>query len=245
MAWGGRYLYRLLVRERGMDPQRIIVTDLDADYRVHPQYFAYLSWVHLTDPEPRDAALPADPVLPQQHLAGADAPAPLRGGPDPAPDVAQRPAREAPELRLLLDHAAPRPRRRLLGHRCDPRGQPLLLEELLPLRRPVPGRAALHPDLRRRGPRARLLAQHGRAVPPGPSLGMGRDRHPVRHRERDRATPRSRSGRASGASPTCSASTSTGRSRRSWSCSAPPCRCSSTRRSPRRRSARTCRSSRA
>ena len=50
MAWGGRTLYRLLVRERGMDPRRILVTDLDADYRVHPQYFAYLAWVHLTDP---------------------------------------------------------------------------------------------------------------------------------------------------------------------------------------------------
>ncbi len=50
MAWGGRYLYRKLVRERGMDPHRIIVTDLDADYRIHPQYFAYLSWMHLTDP---------------------------------------------------------------------------------------------------------------------------------------------------------------------------------------------------
>jgi len=50
MAWGGRYLYRLLVRERGMDPRLIIITDLDADYRVHPQYFAYLSWMHLTDP---------------------------------------------------------------------------------------------------------------------------------------------------------------------------------------------------
>jgi hypothetical protein len=49
MAWGGRYLYRLLVRERGMDPRRIMVTDLDADYRVHPQYFAYLAWMHLTD----------------------------------------------------------------------------------------------------------------------------------------------------------------------------------------------------
>src|SRR5687768_5877157 len=50
MAWGGRYLYRKLVRERGMDPHRILVTDLDADYRIHPQYFAYLAWVHLTDP---------------------------------------------------------------------------------------------------------------------------------------------------------------------------------------------------
>lgn len=50
MAWGGRYLYRLLVRERGMDPRQIMVTDLDADYRVHPQYFTYLAWMHLTDP---------------------------------------------------------------------------------------------------------------------------------------------------------------------------------------------------
>ncbi len=49
MAWGGKYLYRLLVRERGMDPRRILVTDLDADFRVHPQYFAYLAWMHLTD----------------------------------------------------------------------------------------------------------------------------------------------------------------------------------------------------
>ena len=50
MAWGGRYLYRLLVRERGMDPRRILVTDLDANYRVHPKYFAYLTWMHVTDP---------------------------------------------------------------------------------------------------------------------------------------------------------------------------------------------------
>ena len=50
MAWGGRFLYRLLVRERNMDPRRILVTDLDADYRVHPQYFTYLTWMHLTDP---------------------------------------------------------------------------------------------------------------------------------------------------------------------------------------------------
>ncbi|MCA1587347.1 MAG: glycosyltransferase family 2 protein [Chloroflexi bacterium] len=50
MAWGGRYLYRLLVEGRGMDPRRIVVTDLDADYRVHRQYLTYLTWVHLTDP---------------------------------------------------------------------------------------------------------------------------------------------------------------------------------------------------
>jgi hypothetical protein len=56
MAWGGRYLYRLLVRERGMDASRILITDLDADFRVHPQYFTYLAWVHLSD-ENRDTQL--------------------------------------------------------------------------------------------------------------------------------------------------------------------------------------------
>ncbi len=56
MAWGGKYLYRLLVRERGMDPRRIVVTDLDADFRVHSQYFAYLAWMHLSDPN-RDTQL--------------------------------------------------------------------------------------------------------------------------------------------------------------------------------------------
>jgi glycosyl transferase family 2 len=56
MAWGGRFLYRLLVRERGMDASRILITDLDADFRVHPQYFGYLAWVHLSD-ENRDTQL--------------------------------------------------------------------------------------------------------------------------------------------------------------------------------------------
>jgi hypothetical protein len=56
MAFGGRWLYRLLVRERGMDPSLLLVTDLDADYRVHPQYFNYLTWIHVNDPN-RDTQL--------------------------------------------------------------------------------------------------------------------------------------------------------------------------------------------
>jgi hypothetical protein len=50
MAYGGRWLYRELVR-LGFDPAEVVVTDLDSDYRVHPQYFAYLSWTFLTDPD--------------------------------------------------------------------------------------------------------------------------------------------------------------------------------------------------
>jgi len=48
MAYGGRWLYRELLRLR-FDPSEVLVTDLDSDYRVHPRYFAYLSWTFLTD----------------------------------------------------------------------------------------------------------------------------------------------------------------------------------------------------
>jgi hypothetical protein len=50
MAYGGRWLYRELVR-LGFDPREVIVTDLDSDYRVHPQYFGYATYTFLTDPD--------------------------------------------------------------------------------------------------------------------------------------------------------------------------------------------------
>jgi hypothetical protein len=50
MAYGGRWLYRELVG-LGYDPARVIVTDLDSDYRVHPAYFGYLAHRFATDPE--------------------------------------------------------------------------------------------------------------------------------------------------------------------------------------------------
>ncbi|HEY6056856.1 MAG TPA: glycosyltransferase family 2 protein [Candidatus Limnocylindrales bacterium] len=50
MAYGGRWLYREIVR-LGFDPREVIVTDLDADYRVHPQYFGYLTYTFATDPD--------------------------------------------------------------------------------------------------------------------------------------------------------------------------------------------------
>ncbi|HEX5465628.1 MAG TPA: glycosyltransferase family 2 protein [Candidatus Limnocylindrales bacterium] len=50
MACGGRQLYRLL-HEQGLDPRRVIVTDLDSDYRVHPAYFHYLAYRFASDPD--------------------------------------------------------------------------------------------------------------------------------------------------------------------------------------------------
>ena len=48
MAYGGRWLYKELVR-LGFDPKQVVVTDLDSDYRVHPQYFGYLTYKFVTD----------------------------------------------------------------------------------------------------------------------------------------------------------------------------------------------------
>ena len=45
MNWGGRWMVRVLTEE-GYDLRQILVTDLDSDYRVHPQYFAWISWHH-------------------------------------------------------------------------------------------------------------------------------------------------------------------------------------------------------
>jgi hypothetical protein len=50
MAFGGRWLYRELDR-LGFDPKEVVVTDLDADFRVHRGYFGYLSWTFITDPD--------------------------------------------------------------------------------------------------------------------------------------------------------------------------------------------------
>ena len=75
MAFGGKYLYRILVNERGMDPATVLVTDLDADYRVHPQYFAYLTYKHLTD-DNRETQL-YQPI-PMFHNNLWEAPLPVR-----------------------------------------------------------------------------------------------------------------------------------------------------------------------
>ena len=42
MAYGGPVL-KAACDELGLDPSRTMVTDLDSDFRVHPQYFAYIT----------------------------------------------------------------------------------------------------------------------------------------------------------------------------------------------------------
>jgi hypothetical protein len=49
MNWGGRWMVRVLTEE-GFDLSKVLITDLDSDYRVHPQYFAWISWHHARDP---------------------------------------------------------------------------------------------------------------------------------------------------------------------------------------------------
>ena len=49
MNWGGRDMVRRL-RELGFDLRHVLLTDLDSDYRVHPQYFPWISYHHAREP---------------------------------------------------------------------------------------------------------------------------------------------------------------------------------------------------
>jgi hypothetical protein len=49
MNWGGRWMVRVLTEE-GLDLDHVLITDLDSDYRVHPQYFAWISAHHAREP---------------------------------------------------------------------------------------------------------------------------------------------------------------------------------------------------
>ena len=49
MNWGGRDMVKRL-GALGYDLARVLVTDLDSDYRVHPQYFAWISYHHARQP---------------------------------------------------------------------------------------------------------------------------------------------------------------------------------------------------
>jgi hypothetical protein len=49
MNYGGRWIYRELTT-RGYDPAKVLLLDLDSDYRVHPQYFAWISYHHALQP---------------------------------------------------------------------------------------------------------------------------------------------------------------------------------------------------
>jgi len=45
MNWGGRDMVRRLTEE-GYDLGRILITDLDSDYKLHREYFGWISWHH-------------------------------------------------------------------------------------------------------------------------------------------------------------------------------------------------------
>ncbi len=50
MAWAGAWVKRQIVDNNGMSLENITVTSCDADSLLHPMYFAYISYLFLTDP---------------------------------------------------------------------------------------------------------------------------------------------------------------------------------------------------
>ncbi len=44
-------IYRRELEAMGLDPREVIITDLDSDFRVHRQYFAYVTYHYVIDPK--------------------------------------------------------------------------------------------------------------------------------------------------------------------------------------------------
>jgi cellulose synthase/poly-beta-1,6-N-acetylglucosamine synthase-like glycosyltransferase len=51
ITWAGKRVARFIAN-KDIPPENVIVTTLDADNRVHPQYLAALTYAYLTDPDP-------------------------------------------------------------------------------------------------------------------------------------------------------------------------------------------------
>ena len=62
MSYAGPVLRRHC-DELGLDPERTLVTDLDSDFRLHPQYFAYITWNFLQSDAPLTSIWQPVPVF--------------------------------------------------------------------------------------------------------------------------------------------------------------------------------------
>jgi hypothetical protein len=62
MAYGGP-VYRRELEGLGLDRNQVIITDLDSDFRVHRQYFAYVTYHYVTDPRRLDCIYEPIPMF--------------------------------------------------------------------------------------------------------------------------------------------------------------------------------------
>ena len=213
MAYGGRWLYRELV-ELGYDPAMVVVTDLDSDYRVHPQYFTYLAHRFAIDPDRYHRLYQPVPMfhnnlweVPLAVRLTAVGATHIQMWRSLSPERLVSFSSYAVSLRTVHEvgywatDAIPEDSRfywkSFFTYAGTFRAEPLFI--------PVFGDAV----------RARTYpADAVPAVHPDPPVGLGRHRHPVLHPPR--ADPPGDPARGCGciASATCGRTTSTGRSRR-------------------------------
>ena len=131
MAYGGPVL-KAACDELGLDPSRTMVTDLDSDFRLHPQYFAYITLQFCAAEDRLVSIWQPVPVFLNNIWR---VPTAVRVMATAATQwqmfLHQNPHRLVmfSSYSMSLDLLA---ERRLLGLRRDPRGLAVLLEGLLP-----------------------------------------------------------------------------------------------------------------
>ena len=147
MAYGGPVL-KAACDELGLDPSRTLITDLDSDFRLHPQYFAYITLQFCSVPDRLVSIWQPVPVFLNNIWR--------------VPTAVRVMATAATQWQMFLHQnphrlvmfssytmsLQPADGRRLLGLGCDPRGLAVLLEGVLPLRREAQHSAGLSARVR-------------------------------------------------------------------------------------------------
>ena len=181
MAYGGPVLRQHCDR-LGLDPERTLVTDLDSDFRLHPQYFAHITWNFLHVDHPLTSIWQPVPVflnnlwkVPAAVRVMATAATQWQMFLHQHPDRLVMFSSYTMSMRLLTEAG-------YWDSDVIPEDSAVLLEGLLPVRGGAQGAARVPAGVRRRTPVARLRLDPRQPVQPDQAVGMGGDRRPLRLR---------------------------------------------------------------
>ena len=193
MAYGGPVL-KAACDELGLDPARTMVTDLDSDFRLHPQYFAYITFQFCSAQDRLVSIWQPVPVFLNNIWRVPTAVRVMATAATQWQMFLHQHPRRPRDVLLVLDVARSAGERRLLGLRRDPRGLAVLLEGVLPHRRQAQHQAGIPSRVWRCAARTWLCRNPRIAVQPDQAMGMGSDRYPLRHLTNAAVTRRSRGG---------------------------------------------------
>ena len=179
MAYGGPVL-RAACDELGLDPTLTMVTDLDSDFRVHPQYFAYITLQYCMADDRLVSIWQPVPVFLNNIWR---VPTAVRVMATAATQWQMFLHQNPHRLVMFSSYTMPFDLLSSVGYWDSdviPEELAVLLESVLPLRRQAQHAAGVLTDIRGCAARSRLRGNARVAVQPDQAVGMGSDQYPIR-----------------------------------------------------------------